>query len=87
MKNPKFKVGDKVKVLRASTYKESLLWRDGWVDNMNKMIGKEYVVEYVHTNRDVFPMYRLGKYNLPEFVLQNACPIGKQLMLFDIWKE
>ena len=79
---PKFKVGDKVKVLRASTGREEHLWCDVWVDiSMDVMIGKEYTIAYIYTEGDYDSLsYSFGDYIVPEFVLQKVNEVGKQLL-------
>ena len=79
---PKFKVGDKVKVLRASTDKEEHLWCEVWVScNMDSMIGKEYTIEFIYTEGNYdSPSYSFGSYIVPEFVLQKINEVGKQLL-------
>ncbi len=86
MRNPKFKVGDKVKVLRATTKEEDShsVWYNSWnKDGMDCMVGQEYCVDYVNTWSDgdtMYPQYCLGgNYSFPEFVLQDIT-IGKQLL-------
>lgn len=78
---PKFKVGDKVKVLRASTFDEDCtLWGDVWFPfGMDKFIGQEYIIKTVTRIEYKYPSYRLENYNFPEFVLQDTT-IGKQLL-------
>ncbi len=81
--NPKFKVGDKVRVFRASTHAEERLWDDAWFTiSMDCMIGKVYEIECVCDvqQEKEFTTYVLGGYNLPEFVLQNEIRIGQQLL-------
>lgn len=84
---PKFKVGDKVKVLRASTEKEHDLWMDVWVYKMNCVINSICTITYVNTTYSetfdtVYPKYRLDKcpLNFPEFVLQRYSEKGRQLL-------
>jgi len=92
MREPKFKVGDKVKVLRASTKAEHDLWMDSWASEMNGAIGKEGII--VHCNNNEYwglgkccPKYMLEingmscGYSFPEFVLQNEIQVGQQLLL------
>lgn len=91
MRTPKFKVGDKVKVLRKSTDKEHDLWKDSWVLEMNDAVGNEYnIIEVMPQERLSCPKYRLDlggiKKNFPEFVLQNVINVGEQL-LFDFMYE
>ena len=90
---PKFKVGDKVKVLRASTEEEHDLWMDTWMPSMNDAIGKVCTIRYCDSNDywnsdTKYPKYHLKEYNsnFPEFVLQSKIQIGQQL-LFDFAKE
>ena len=86
MPKPKFKVGDKVKVLRAPTDEEYDLWRDSWVGDMNGAIGNEYTISHYITREKNFNEY-IYKYYLdgrgfcfPEFVLQKVNEVGKQLL-------
>lgn len=82
MREPKFKFGDKVRVLRASTEVEHNLWMDGWMPSMNYAIGKVKTINYVNPNGDLYPKYRFentGMY-FPEFVLQKLNIIGEQRM-------
>ncbi len=87
----KFKKGDKVKVLRASTENEYELWGDSWVYKMNQSIGKVFIIRLYcgpHT------IYNFAKYKLednsycwfPEFVLEKESVAGQQLV-FDFMKE
>ena len=89
MREPKFKVGDKVKVMRASTDEEYDLWRDVWMPEMGDVIGEICIIGYCNPNghwdsNDLYPKYTLDKcgLNFPEFVLQKVNEVGKQL-LFD----
>ena len=93
MRIPKFKVGDKVKVIRASTDEENDLWWDSWISEMSNYIGNKYTILGRSTTGDeygaTYPKYCLNNggpdtYNFPEFVLQDAI-VGRQLMLFDIF--
>ena len=86
MRKPKFKVGDKVKVMRASTKKERDLWGDSWMPDMDKAIGKVFLISYVLSD-DYQEEYEYCKYELveggyvyPEFVLQKVNEVGKQLL-------
>ena len=83
---PKFKVGDKVRVLRASTDEEYDLWGDSWVDEMNEAVGKVLTIDYIYCS-DYQEEYKYCKYSLvengyayPEFVLQNDMQVGRQLL-------
>jgi len=82
LRTPKFKVGDKVKILRASTEVEHDLWCDSWMPSMNCAIGEVMTIEYVSSNGNLYPKYRFqeGGLNFPEFVLENEIRIGEQLM-------
>lgn len=87
MKIPKFKVGDKVKVLRASTKEEHDLWLDSWVYEMDFAIGNKYTIIRCLTSGleegALYPKYTLddNSYcNFPEFVLENEMNIGQQLL-------
>ena len=82
MRKPKFKVGDKVKVLRASIDEEKHLWCDIWVGiSMDIMIGIEDTITYIYTEGDYdSPSYSFGGYIVPEFVLQKVNEVGKQLL-------
>ena len=86
MRKPKFKVGDKVKVLRASTEEEHDLWGDSWVPEMYKSIGKILTIDYIYSD-EYREEYDCHKYSLeecgycyPEFVLQKVNEVGKQLL-------
>jgi len=86
MRKPKFKVGDKVRVLRASTEEEHDLWMDSWQSQMNYAIGKVMTIEHVDSNNytdgNLYPKYRfigIG-FNFPEFVLENKIRVGEQLV-------
>jgi hypothetical protein len=82
-RKPKFKVGDNVRVLRASTNEEHDLWMDGWVTSMNNVIGKVMTIEYVNRNGDnLYPKYRFKEIalNFPEFVLEKEIQGGDQLL-------
>ena len=91
---PKFKVGDKVRVLRASTDEEHDLWVDSWVPfSMDKYIGEVHtIIDILTYSTDFVPnpeyaTYRLSNsYIFPEFVLQNEIQIGQQL-LFSFMEE
>ena len=92
MRQPKFKVGDKVKVLRASTKKEHDLWGDSWTCDMSKTVGKVLTIDYTYDD-DYQKKYEYCKYELvesgyayPEFVLQNDIRVGQQL-LFNFMRE
>lgn len=84
MREPKFKVGDKVKVLRASTDEEHDLWKDSWGHGMDKYIGKVLTVIAVLNTEDCYKAYKYClsdiRLNFPEFVLQNEIRIGQQLL-------
>ena len=92
MLKPKFKVGDKVKVLRAPTEGEYDLWRDSWIPDMNDAIGNEYTISTCITrekniNEYIYKYYFNGRsYCFPEFVLQKVNEVGKQL-LFNFMNE
>ena len=84
---PKFKVGDKVKVLRASSPVEYDLWKDIWKMGMSKVIGEVCTITYCNPNTHwdsdtVYPKYQLDKcsLNFPEFVLQKVNEVGEQLL-------
>lgn len=81
---PKFKVGDKVRVLRASTEAEHDLWRDCWMPSMNYAIGKIMTVKYIgNTWEDcLYLKYSFEEIdlNFPEFVLQKEIRTGEQLL-------
>ena len=85
-RKPKFKVGDKVKVMRASTKKERDLWGDSWMCEMSKTVGKVLTIEYVYGDgyqeEYEYCKYALAEngYAYPEFVLQNEIRIGQQLL-------
>ena len=89
---PKFKVGDKVKVLRASLEGEYDLWRDSWLVEMNSAINNEYTISGCVTRREnfneyIYKYYFDGRsYCFPEFVLQKVNEVGKQL-LFSFMSE
>lgn len=91
MKKPKFKVGDKVKVLRASTEAEQNLWKDPWMYSMNRVVGEICTITYCNPNTywdsdEIYPKYVLDKcsLNFPEFVLKKEIEVGEQL-LFDFY--
>ena len=46
---PKFKVGDKVRVLRVPTEEEYDLWKDSWLLEMDSAIGNEYTISHCIT--------------------------------------
>lgn len=81
---PKFKVGDKVRVLRASTDAEHDLWMDGWNPRMSGYIGKVLTVIAVLNTDDYHKAYKYYlsdvRLNFPEFVLQNETQVGQQLL-------
>ena len=83
-REPKFKVGDKVRVMRASTDEEYDLWKDTWAGDMSEYIGKVLTVIEVLNTEDYYKAYKyyLSDINLnfPEFVLQNEIRIGQQLL-------
>jgi len=89
MRTPKFKVGDKVKVLRASTAAEHDLWMDSWPPRMDKYIGKVLVVLEVLNTENIYKSYKYHlsdvRLNFPEFVLQDEVRIGEQLV-FDFMR-
>ena len=90
MKIPKFKIGDKVKVLRKSTDEEHDLWKDSWTPRMSEYIGKVLTVIAVGNTGDCYKAYKyylsdVGL-NFPEFVLQNEIQVGQQL-LFDFMEK
>ena len=86
MRKPKFKVGDRVKVMRVSTKKERDLWGDSWVCGMSKTVGKVLTIEYVfgdgYQEEYEYCKYALAEseYAYPEFVLQNDMRVGQQLL-------
>ena len=88
MRKPKFKVGDKVKVMRASTDEEYDLWKDSWMLSMNCAIGKIMTIKYVNPNGNLYPKYSFEEIglNFPEFVLQNDMRVGQQLV-FNFMEE
>ena len=85
-REPKFKVGDRVKVMRASTDEEHDLWMDSWVPEMSKTVGKVLTIEYVYGDdyqeENEYCKYALAEsgYAYPEFVLQNDMRVGQQLL-------
>ena len=89
MIKPKFKIGDRIKILRASTESEHDLWGDSWVLNMNRMIGKTVTIQKCINcdNKYKYYKYRIKEYDYsyPGFVLQDIT-IGKQL-LFSFMSE
>jgi hypothetical protein len=89
LKIPKFEVGDKVRILRASTDEEYDLWGDAWCDSwMGENIGKVLIVNDLQNwdNCYEYCKYRLNGYWYPEFVLENEIRVGEQL-LFSFMKE
>lgn len=88
MRTPKFKVGDKVRVLRASTDEEYDLWRDSWMQRMSYVIGKVMTIVYVDPNGNLCPKYRFKDtgLNFPEFVLEHEIKVSQQL-LFSFFKR
>lgn len=80
MKTPRFKVGDNVKVLRASITAEEFLWGDCWCSLMDKNIGKVLIVDRLQNwdNNYEYYKYSLDGCWYPEFVLQDAT-VNKQL--------
>jgi len=86
---PKFKIGDKVRVLRASTDAEHDLWKDSWNFRMTKYIGKVLTVLVVLNTEDIYKSYKYYlsdvRLNFPEFVLQDEVRIGEQLV-FDFMR-
>lgn len=84
-RQPKFKVGDKVRVLRASTNAEYDFWMYLWEPSMNEAIGKVMTIVCIthDTGRwgdNLYPKYRFSYtgLNFPEFVLQ--IKVGQQLL-------
>ena len=86
MRKPKFKVGDKVKVMRVSTKKERDLWGDSWIPEMSGTVGRVLTIDYIYCDNNQeeyeYCKYRFGEssYAYPEFVLQNEIRIGQQLL-------
>lgn len=83
MRTPKFKVGDKVKVMRKPRITEK--WGDCWMCEMSDTVGQTLTVIYVYGDG---PMYTLSPIRLryPECVLQNEIEVGQQLT-FDFMSE
>lgn len=89
MKIPKFKIGDKVKVLRAPNPSEEHLWDNTWYPpGMDKFIGGKYIIKAVddYVSDYEFASYRFEGYGFPEFVLQKDIVVGQQL-LFSFMEE
>lgn len=88
MRKPKFKVGNKVRVLRASTDEEHDLWGDSWVEGMDENIGKVLTIDYIYCDEwqkeYEYCKCTMGEsgFAYPEFVLENEIQVGQQL-LFD----
>ena len=86
MKKPKFKVGDKVKVLRASTEEEHDLWGDSWMGEMTKRVKQVLTIEYIYCDgyQEEYDyckyIMKEDGYAYPEFVLQNDMRVGQQLL-------
>lgn len=80
-----FKIGDKVKILRkAKSYEMG--WRDSWIDEMDKFIGKVGKVEDFVGAFGVFVAFKPGSFHFPFFVLEKVeeecyC-IGDKFKLF-----
>ena len=79
---PKFKIGDKVIISRASTEEEDSKWDDAWVSPMNKYIGNECIITHLCENGVVI-LTNSGAWQYPIFVLK---PVEKQ-MLFSFMYE
>lgn len=81
---PKFKVGDRVRVLRVPTNAEYDLWMDCWMPRMDKYITKVLIVTAVLNTADCYKAYKYHlsnvRLNFPEFVLQNEIQVGQQLL-------
>ena len=80
MRKPKFKVGDRVKVLREPSSDEG--WGDCWVPEMTDTIGRVLTVDCVYSYGYRVHLYALYPISLryPEFVLQNDMWVGQQLL-------
>jgi len=87
----KYKVGDRVKVVRASTLDERDRWGDSWVPNMDRFIGRWCIISGISTFRkNTCRLYTEGdnvhqRLNFPLFVLIKM-EVGQQLE-FDFMKE
>ena len=88
----KFKKGNRVKVLRASTQDEEHKWSDVWIPDMDRFVGKWCIIDYVNDST-CCGLYIEGgncKYfhtiwNFPAFVL--AKTEVEQQLEFDFMKE
>lgn len=86
MHKPKYKLGDRVKITRASTEGEHDLWMDSWNEEMDYTIGMVVTIKIVnemHKNSAKFCKYRFVEisFNYPEFVLEPeiSVSVGEQL--------
>lgn len=92
MREPKFKVGDRVRVMRASTKTERDLWGDSWIKEINEVVGKVLTIDCIYCDgwqeKHEYCKYGLeeGGFAYPEFVLQSEIRVGQQL-LFSFAKE
>jgi len=79
---PKFKVGDKVRVLREPHTSET--WGDCWMSEMSETIGQILTVDYVYGDGHMYNLHPICL-RYPEFVLENKILVGEQLV-FDFMR-
>lgn len=82
LRNPKFKISDRVRILRVSTNTERCLWGDDWCLWMDRNIGQVLVVNDLRNWGSSYKYYKyhLDGYWYPEFVLEKEIQIGQQLL-------
>ena len=73
----KFKIGDKVRVIRIAKSRENG-WDNSWVPGMNDYVGRVFKILKKDTGKGVC----LGDehWNFPEFVLEPEIKSGDQLL-------
>ena len=86
MRKPKYKIGDRVRITRASTEEEYDLWWDCWNREMTLTINRVVTICFIDMSgkRDgaKFCKYAFKEtdYNYPEFVLEPEVKVGDQLL-------
>jgi len=67
----KFKIGDKVKVIRKAESQEGN-WETCWTDPMTKIIGKTFIIDNIDSTNNYGYRNKVLKCYFPEFVLEKV---------------
>ena len=83
MHEPKYKIGDRVRIIRTITTEEHDLWWDVWIDQMDNFIGRVATIKgvYLWKDKSEFCRYTFKEFpfSYPEFVLELEIKTGEQL--------